>query len=150
MENFHLFLLWLFINLTIKQTIASFPFNKHILVFSLDCFSNCSVLNYFLHFFFAKSSNNSFAVRIVNNVSPRHSIFNFFNHKNFFRPIWSVTFRKKLFMFWYSNNITNFKFKISFIIFLIKSICVGFYIKFLEQNFLKLRSCIYQFYSLRF
>ena len=42
----------------------------------------------------------------------KHSIFNFFNHKNFFRTIWSVTFYKNIFIFWCSNNITNFKFRL--------------------------------------
>ena len=31
-------------------------------------------------------------IKITNNMCPRNSIFNFFNHKNFFRPIWSVIF----------------------------------------------------------
>ena len=34
--------------------------------------------------------------------------FNFLNHKNFFRQIWSVTSCKNTFMFWYSNSTTNF------------------------------------------
>ena len=57
------------------------------------------------------------------------SIFNFFNHKLFFRPIWSIAFRKIVFIFWYSNTITNFKFWVFIISFFIRiSLCVWFYI----------------------
>ena len=40
------------------------------------------------------------------------TIFNFFNRKNFFWPIWSVAFCKKIFIFWYSHVVTNFKSRI--------------------------------------
>ena len=76
----------------------------------------------FFQFFFVKCSNNFFPVKIICNICLRHSIFNFFNQKNFFRPIWSVTFCKNVFIFWYSKNITNFKFKI--FISLLESICI--------------------------
>ena len=42
----------------------------------------------------------------------------FFNHKKFFRPIWSVNFCKNVFTFWNSNSITNFNFRIFIINFL--------------------------------
>ena len=45
----------------------------------------------FFQFFFVQCSNNFFSIKIINNISIWHSIFNFFNHKNFFRPIWNVT-----------------------------------------------------------
>ena len=66
---------------------------------------------------------------MINNIFQRHSIFNFFNNKIFFRPIWNVTFCKNIFIFWYSNNITNFKFNIFSIFFFTRiNICSWFYI----------------------
>ena len=53
-----------------------------------------------------------------------HSIFKFFNHKIFFRPIWNVTFCENVFIFRYFNMTTSFKFKIFFVISFIKvSLC---------------------------
>ena len=69
-------------------------------------------LQFFFFFFFKNRSNNSFAFNITSNICPQHSIFNFCNDKNFFRPIINKIFRKNIFIFWYSNNITNFKFRI--------------------------------------
>ena len=60
-------------------------------------------------------------------MSIRHSVFNSFNYKNFFRPIWSVN--KSFFIFRYSYMITNFKFRIFLIIFFVKvNICAWLYI----------------------
>ena len=56
-------------------------------------------LIYILLFFFVKLSDNFFTVKMTNNICPRHSIFNFFNYKNFFRPIWNVSLCKKFFYF---------------------------------------------------
>ena len=67
---------------------------------------------FFLRFFFAKHSNNFFAFKITNTTCLGHSVFIYFNHKNFFRTIWKIAFCKNVFIFWYSNNITNFKFRI--------------------------------------
>ena len=50
----------------------------------------------FLQFFFIKWSSNLFAIKDINNIYPWLGIFNFFNHKNLFRPIWSVTFYKNI------------------------------------------------------
>ena len=50
----------------------------------------------------------------------KNSISNYFNCKNFFRSIWSVKFCKNVFMFFYSYIITNFKFRLLFIIFYTK------------------------------
>ena len=102
---------------------------------------------YFLQFYFVVLSNNFFAITITNNISPRHSIFNFFNLKNFFRPIWSITFTKlckNIFTFWYSNMITNFKFSIFLIIFFIKfNICAWHYIN--KLHFICSMICIVVF-----
>ena len=58
--------------------------------------------------FFVKYHKSFFSVSINNNICLRHCIFNYFNYKNFFRPIRSVTFCKNIFIFWYSNNIIYF------------------------------------------
>ena len=63
-------------------------------------------------FFLVNRSNNFFSVKDTNNICPRHGVFSFFNHKNFFNPIWNRAFCKTVFLFWYSNNISNFKFRI--------------------------------------
>ena len=64
------------------------------------------------------------AFEIMNNTCPGNIIFNFCDYKNFFRPIWSISFSKKVSVFWYYNMITNLKFRI-FII-LLESIYVSF------------------------
>ena len=115
----------------IKQIIVSFSLNMWFTAFFLDCFFSFIYLFIFFFDVFAilccKCSNNFFSVKIMNNICPQHSYFNFFNYKNFLRPIWGVTFSKKIF-FWYSNN-SNFKFR-NFIInfFSRASICVWFYL----------------------
>ena len=53
-------------------------------------------------FFFIKRSNNFFSIKVFPDISPRNNVFNFFNNKNFFRPIASVSFTKNVFTFWYS------------------------------------------------
>ena len=133
--------------------------------FFLICFSQL---------FFVKSSINFFSVMILYNICPRNSIFYFFHYKKFFRSNWSVTFCKNIFIYWYSNNITNFKFRIFIINFVTRvNICVFYVILhqlvlfqlcyymyyFIYQiyhliyqftNFLKLKSFIYKFYFLIF
>ena len=82
---------------------------------------------------FVKRSNSFFTVNVTNNICPLHSIFSFFNHKNFFKPTWSVLFCNfflyfhlectllQLFLiFSYSYMITNFIFRIFHIILFIK------------------------------
>ena len=59
-----------------------------------------------------KRFNNFFAYKITNNVYLMHNVFSFFNHRNFFKAISNIAFCKNVFIFWYSNNITNFKFTI--------------------------------------
>ena len=90
-----------------------------------------------MQFFFKKRSNNLFFVKITNNICPRRCVFKFCNHKNFFRPIWSVTFCKNVSIWPYSNNIINFKFRI-FIInpFTKSNLCNWFYINRVDFNFL--------------
>ena len=96
-------------------------------------FITFSILNYFLicflQFFFITRSINFFSIKIINNMCLSHSIFNFFNYRNFFRPIRSVTLCKNVFIFGYPNYITNFKFRTFTINFFTRvNICVWFYI----------------------
>ena len=49
-------------------------------------------------------------------MSAEKKIFNFFNQKIFFRPIWHVNFCKTFFICWYCYMVTIFKFMIFFII----------------------------------
>ena len=96
-----------------KIIIVTFPFNKYFITFSLDYFLNSKLsLIWFLQFFFIKRSNNFFTFKFTNNICPRHSVFSFFNQKNFFRPIWRANFCKNVFIFQYPYMITNFKFRI--------------------------------------
>ena len=92
-------------------------------------------------------SNNFFTIKIVNNICPWHSIFNFFNHKNVFRPNWSTSFTKNIFAFWYSYMITDFKFT-TFIItfFLPESIHIVFNIN--RLHFYCNMICIYWLFHL--
>ena len=123
----------------------------------------------FLQFVFVKISSllRSLLTSVISQV---HSIFKFFNHKNFFRPIWSVNICKNIFIFWYCNNITNFKFRIFTLTSLLESknvfdlISTGFilivlwyvllYLLTISSNlsiyiFLILKSRIYKFCFLR-
>ena len=52
-----------------------------------------------LIFFFEKLFNNFSNIVDFYYIRPPHSIFSFFNHKTFFRPIWSVTFSKNVLHF---------------------------------------------------
>ena len=69
-----------------------------------------STLNADWFFFFAfliftaKYFNNFLTIKIVNDIHPRHVVFNIFIPKHFFRPIWSITFSCKnvfIFLLWY-------------------------------------------------
>ena len=53
----------------------------------------------FFQLFFIKCSNNFFILEIINNICLWHCIFNFFNYKNFFRPIWSISFSQNVLYF---------------------------------------------------
>ena len=79
-----------------------------LLPFLFIIFSTLNSFRFFLCFFFIKRCNNFFPFKITNHISSRHSVFNFFNHKNVFRPIWNIAFGKVVFVFWHSQNITNF------------------------------------------
>ena len=74
-------------------------------------FNSKVVLICFLQFIFVKRSNNFFSFKITDKICARNSVFNFFNQKKFFRRIWYTPFCKNVFMFWHSNNITDFKFR---------------------------------------
>ena len=69
-------------------------------------------------------------------ICPWSSVFNFFNHKNYFRRIWNIAFYKNVLIFWYSNNITSFKSRILIINFFTKfDICAWFYVNRFSFNF---------------
>ena len=100
-------------NLSIKRIIITFPFNIQFIAFSFNYFFYSKFfLISFLQFFFIKTSNNFFTIKIINYICPWNCIFNFFNYKNFFRPIWCVSFSKNIFVLRNSYMITNFKFRI--------------------------------------
>ena len=103
-----------FINPTVTRIIVAFPFNIQFIAFSLYYFLNSK---FFLIFFIflillLKRFNNFFAYKITNNLCLMHNAFSFFNHRTFFKAISNIAFCKNVFIFWYSNNITNFKFTI--------------------------------------
>ena len=83
-----------------------------------------STLNFFwfafLQFFFLTRSNDFFTTKITNNICPRRSFFNFFNHENFLRPIWSVIFCKNIVIFSYSYMLTNRTFRVFIFVFYTK------------------------------
>ena len=102
-----------FIIPTSKWITITFPFGIYFIAFSFYSYLNSKLfLICFLQLFFSKRSNNFFIFKIASNIWPRNSIFNFCNNKSFFRPIKNIVFCKNVFVFWYSNNITNFKFRI--------------------------------------
>ena len=54
---------------------------------------------------------------MTNNLCPHYSIFDFFNNKNFFWPIWTGMFSMNILIFCYCYMITNFRFRIFIIAF---------------------------------
>ena len=111
-------------------------FNKWFYLFHLTC----NLLTFFFIAFFSvaiifcKMFQQFFVVKFINNVSLGQSSFNFFNHKNFFRRIWSITLSKHISLFRYFNNTTHFKFSI--IDFSARvNICARFYIDRFLFNF---------------
>ena len=58
-----------------------------------------------------------FTIKAINDIHPWYCIFHFFNNKNFFWPVWSVTLCQNIFVLWYSYMMTNFKFRISIFVF---------------------------------
>ena len=113
-----------FINPTIKSIIITFPFDIYFITFSFNYFFYTKFfLICFLQLFFVTRCNRFFTIKITHDICPQNSFFNFCNHKNFFRSIWNVTFCKNAFIFW-NSYITNYKFRILFIIIFIKiNIC---------------------------
>ena len=71
--------------------------------------------------------NYFFTIEIINKICSWNYIFNFTNNKNFFRPVWCVSFSKNVFVFRNSSIIANFKFRIFIInLFLKINICIIF------------------------
>ena len=112
-EHIDLFCTIYFINASIQWINIAFAFDIYSLSpFFLITFSNIS------SFWF--SFCNSFSRNVPIISSPLKSsikyvygtVFYFFNYKNFFKAIWSISSKKNVFVFWYSYMITNFKFKI--------------------------------------
>ena len=76
------------------------PFDVQLITFCLDYFFIPEFfLTGLLQLFFIKCSNNLFINEIADNVYPWYSILYFRDHKYFFRPIWSVSFCKNIFVF---------------------------------------------------
>ena len=72
-----------FINPIIKRNIVAFPVNIYFIAFSLYHFFNSEhFLISFLQFFFVKTSNNFFALKITYNICPRNNAINFLIRKN--------------------------------------------------------------------
>ena len=139
------------IEAVLKKLLYPFHLTYNLSPFLFDCFSNSKFfLICFLQFFFVKFSSNLFSFKIINNICPRNSTFNFFNQKNFWAT-WFVTFYESIFVFWYSNNITNFKFRNFFIIFLTRvKIFASFYINRLYFDGSMMYCCIYSVYYLTY
>ena len=92
---------------------------------------------FIFQFFFTKRSKNLFAIKFSHYMPQWHSIFNFFDHKNFFWPIWSTTFGKNDFIFWYSYMATNLKLMIIFIIFCTRvNVCAWLCVNRLQPGFI--------------
>ena len=107
-------------------------------------FSILTLFDLFFEFFFVKHPNKFFACKISNKKCLRSSTFNFCKNKNFFRPIWNIAVCENVFIFWYSNNISNFKFRIFIINFLIRiNICVWFYINRLHFFYSMIRIALF-------
>ena len=80
------------INLTVKRSIVAFPFNMYFIAFSLYYFFNFKFfLISFSQLFSGKYFNNFFTFKITKNI---HSVFYFFNQKNFLRLIRNLAFCK--------------------------------------------------------
>ena len=137
-----------FIDTTIKQIIVSFLFN----IFPLYYFFNFKLfLICFLKFFSTKRSNNSPPWRSLIIIVHDTVFLAFLITKSLFRQTWMVTFCKNVFIFWYSNHITNFKFRI-FIInsFTRVNICDCFYINSFYFNCTMLCIIIFLNYVIEF
>ena len=97
----------------LKELLWPFHVKYSSLSFHFYYFFNCKLfLICFLQIICVKLSISFFTVKITNSICPRYSIFNFFNHKNFFWIIWNMAFCKNIFVFWYFYMVTNFRFRI--------------------------------------
>ena len=98
-NNYFLYNNIIFINPTIKWIIITLPFDLWFIAFSFNYFFYPNfVLFCFSQFFFIKCSSDFFTVKITNKICLRHSVFNFINHKNFFRPISNIAFCKNIYI----------------------------------------------------
>ena len=104
-----------------------------------------------LQLFFIKCSNNFFTIKIINNICPWNCIFNFTNNKNFFRPIWHVSFSKNIFIFRNSYVIINFKFWIFIVNFFFEiNLCTIFNIIRFHLNYFMICIIIFIYYIIQF
>ena len=134
--NFILLLLWLY---GIIHFIERYYYLSiwHIVydLFSWLLFHPLTPFDLYFTILFHKTFQKFFSIKVFCYTRQKNSISNYFNCKNFFRPIWSVKFCKNVFIFLYSYIITNFKFRLLFIIFYNKvNIRAWIYIKKLHFN----------------
>ena len=128
LENIQYFYYVILVNPSVKRIDIAFLFS---ILFIAFLFITLSTLNSFwfvsLQLLFVKVSNTLFDFNITNIISLQNSVFNSFNNKHFFSPIWKTTFLEnlsfaKLFLLsWYSYMIINFKVKTYLIILLLIS-----------------------------
>ena len=75
----------------IKLAVKTFTFNKELIAFFLYYICNYKrSLNWFLKLWFIKSFRNFFTARKLCHIYQWLCIFNFFNHRYFFCPIWKT------------------------------------------------------------
>ena len=127
LENFYIMYIIYFISPTVSRIIVTLPFNILFIAFSLYYFFNSKpcFISFFQFFSVMRFTNNFFTIKTTNNICPQNSIFNFYNDKSFFQPIWKVIFCKESFLFWYSCMITNFKFRTFFAVLFIEINCLA-------------------------
>ena len=106
----------------IKQIIVSIPLAYSLTPFLFITFSTLNSFNSFFVILSRKMFQQFLYLYVTNNICPR--------------PIWNITFCKNVFVFWYFNNMTNFKFRILIINFVITvNLCASFYINRFHFNY---------------
>ena len=111
-----------------------FPFDIQLITFCRNYFFKCKLFLIFFAIISHKTSKRSSATG--SSITYVHgTVFLFFyDHKNFFQAIWSLTYHKKLFIL-NSYIVTTFKFRIFVIIPFIKvNTCAWFYFNRLHFN----------------
>ena len=96
------------INPAIEYITRALLFEIQSIAFCPDYVFN-SVWPVFCNLFLIKCFNKFFNLEATNKICTWYSSFYFFNYRALFRPIWSATFCKNIFIFWFFCMITNFK-----------------------------------------